>query len=222
MVTVNDAPRRLFNGDIGVVVEQPETGARLRSSFPTGSRFGTFRGCISVGSRPSTRSPFTRAKIRVRSGCRRAPVSRFAARHEGTALHRDHSGSPSVTLIGSLDAVLAAVSRPTRRASGLRARLDARTSADRLDRHPRLGRTGITAIGSVEVDPPVPGARRVAPTRNRRPHHRRPGRRCSPRIRHRSFALRDIREGRERRGPSHRARGWTPHSHREDSHDSHP
>ena len=39
-----------------------------------------------------------------------------------TAITRARS---SVTLIGSIDAVLAAVSHPTRRASGLRTRLDA-------------------------------------------------------------------------------------------------
>ena len=125
MVTVNDAPRRLFNGDIGVVVEQPETGA-LEVVIPDGEsirhvprvHLGRVETVHALTIHKSQGSEFDRVVVVLPSA-----DSLLATRELlYTAITRARS---SVTLIGSLDAVLAAVSRPTRRASGLRARLDA-------------------------------------------------------------------------------------------------
>ena len=125
MITVNDAPRRLFNGDIGVVVEQPETGA-LEVVIPDGESIrhvprvylGRVETVHALTSHKSQGSEFDRVVVVLPSA-----DSLLATRELlYTAITRARS---SVTLIGSLDAVLAAVSRPTRRASGLRARLDA-------------------------------------------------------------------------------------------------
>ena len=125
MVTVNDAPRRLFNGDIGVVVEQPETGA-LEVVIPDGEsirhvprvHLGRVETVHALTIHKSQGSEFDRVVVVL------PPADSLLATREllYTAITRARS---SVTLIGSLDAVLAAVSRPTRRASGLRARLDA-------------------------------------------------------------------------------------------------
>jgi len=125
MVTVNDAPRRLFNGDIGVVVEQPETGA-LEVVIPDGEsirhvprvHLGRVETVHALTIHKSQGSEFDRVVVVLPSA-----DSLLATRELlYTAITRARS---SVTLIGSLDAVLAAVSRPTRRASGLRARLHA-------------------------------------------------------------------------------------------------
>ena len=125
MITVNDAPRRLFNGDIGVVVEQPETGA-LEVVIPDGEsirhvprvHLGRVETVHALTIHKSQGSEFDRVVVVLPSA-----DSLLATRELlYTAITRARS---SVTLIGSLDAVLAAVSRPTRRASGLRARLDA-------------------------------------------------------------------------------------------------
>jgi len=125
MVTVNDAPRRLFNGDIGVVVEHPETGA-LEVVIPDGEsirhvprvHLGRVETVHALTIHKSQGSEFDRVVVVLPSA-----DSLLATRELlYTAITRARS---SVTLIGSLDAVLAAVSRPTRRASGLRARLDA-------------------------------------------------------------------------------------------------
>jgi exodeoxyribonuclease V alpha subunit len=125
MVTVNDAPRRLFNGDIGVVVEQPETGA-LEVVIPDGEsirhvprvHLGRVETVHALTIHKSQGSEFDRVVVVLPSA-----DSLLATRELlYTAITRARS---SVTLIGSLDAVLTAVSRPTRRASGLRARLDA-------------------------------------------------------------------------------------------------
>ncbi|MGA1061242.1 MAG: exodeoxyribonuclease V subunit alpha [Ilumatobacteraceae bacterium] len=125
MVTVNDAPRRLFNGDIGVVVEQPETGA-LEVVIPDGEsirhvprvHLGRVETVHALTIHMSQGSEFDRVVVVLPSA-----DSLLATRELlYTAITRARS---SVTLIGSLDAVLAAVSRPTQRASGLRARLDA-------------------------------------------------------------------------------------------------
>ena len=125
MVTVNDAPRRLFNGDIGVVIEHPETGA-LEVVIPDGEsirhvprvHLGRVETVHALTIHKSQGSEFDRVVVVLPSA-----DSLLATRELlYTAITRARS---SVTLIGSLDAVLAAVSRPTRRASGLRARLDA-------------------------------------------------------------------------------------------------
>ena len=125
MVTVNDAPRRLFNGDIGVVIEQPETGT-LEVVIPDGEsirhvprvHLGRVETVHALTIHKSQGSEFDRVVVVLPSA-----DSLLATRELlYTAITRARS---SVTLIGSLDAVLAAVSRPTRRASGLRARLDA-------------------------------------------------------------------------------------------------
>ena len=125
MVTVNDAPRRLFNGDIGVVIEQPETGD-LEVVIPDGEsirhvprvHLGRVETVHALTIHKSQGSEFDRVVVVLPSA-----DSLLATRELlYTAITRARS---SVTLIGSIDAVLAAVSRPTRRASGLRARLDA-------------------------------------------------------------------------------------------------
>ena len=125
MVTVNDAPRRLFNGDIGVVIEQPETGA-LEVVIPDGEsirhvprvHLGRVETVHALTIHKSQGSEFDRVVVVLP-----AADSLLATRELlYTAITRARS---SVTLIGSIDAVLAAVARPTRRASGLRVRLEA-------------------------------------------------------------------------------------------------
>ena len=125
MVTVNDAPRRLFNGDIGVVIEQPETGA-LEVVIPDGEsirhvprvHLGRVETVHALTIHKSQGSEFDRAVVVLPSA-----DSLLATRELlYTAITRARS---SVTLIGSIEAVLAAVARPTRRASGLRVRLEA-------------------------------------------------------------------------------------------------
>ena len=125
MVTVNDAPRRLFNGDIGVVIEHPETGA-LEVVIPDGEsirhvprvHLGRVETVHALTIHKSQGSEFDRVVVVLPSA-----DSLLATRELlYAAITRARS---SVTLIGSLDAVLAAVARPTRRASGLRVRLEA-------------------------------------------------------------------------------------------------
>jgi len=121
MVTENDASRRLFNGDIGVVVERD--GA-LEVVLPDGDgvravprvHLGRVETVHALTIHKSQGSEFDRVIVVLPSA-----DSLLATRELlYTAITRARS---SVTLIGSLDTVLAALARPTRRASGLRTRL---------------------------------------------------------------------------------------------------
>ncbi|MEK9938253.1 MAG: exodeoxyribonuclease V subunit alpha [Ilumatobacter sp.] len=121
MVTENDASRRLFNGDIGVVVDRD--GA-LEVVLPDGDgvravprvHLGRVETVHALTIHKSQGSEFDRVIVVLPSA-----DSLLATRELlYTAITRARS---SVTLIGSLDTVLAALARPTRRASGLRTRL---------------------------------------------------------------------------------------------------
>ncbi len=121
MVTENDASRRLFNGDIGVVVDRD--GA-LEVVLPDGVgagagprvHLGRVETVHALTIHKSQGSEFDRVVVVLPSA-----DSLLATRELlYTAITRARS---SVTLIGSLDTVLAALARPTRRASGLRTRL---------------------------------------------------------------------------------------------------
>ncbi|MGB1381235.1 MAG: exodeoxyribonuclease V subunit alpha [Ilumatobacteraceae bacterium] len=121
MVTENDASRRLFNGDIGVVVDRD--GA-LEVVLPDGDgvravprvHLGRVETVHALTIHKSQGSEFDRVVVVLPSA-----DSLLATRELlYTAITRARS---SVTLIGSLDTVLAALARPTRRASGLRTRL---------------------------------------------------------------------------------------------------
>ena len=121
MVTENDASRRLFNGDIGVVVDRD--GA-LEVVLPEGDgvrsvprvHLGRVETVHALTIHKSQGSEFDRVIVVLPSA-----DSLLATRELlYTAITRARS---SVTLIGSLDTVLAALARPTRRASGLRTRL---------------------------------------------------------------------------------------------------
>ena len=123
MVTQNDAPRRLFNGDIGVVIDRD--GA-LEVVLPEGDgvrsvprvHLGRVETVHALTIHKSQGSEFDRVVVVLPSA-----DSLLATRELlYTAITRARS---SVTLIGSMDAVKSAVSRPTQRASGLRARLSA-------------------------------------------------------------------------------------------------
>jgi exodeoxyribonuclease V alpha subunit len=121
MVTQNDATRRLFNGDIGVVIDRD--GA-LEVVLPEGDgvrsvprvHLGRVETVHALTIHKSQGSEFDQVVVVLPSA-----DSLLATRELlYTAITRARS---SVTLVGSLDAVLAAVARPTWRASGLRARL---------------------------------------------------------------------------------------------------
>ncbi|MEL0040865.1 MAG: exodeoxyribonuclease V subunit alpha [Ilumatobacter sp.] len=121
MVTENDASRRLFNGDIGVVIDRD--GA-LEVVLPDGDgvravprvHLGRVETVHALTIHKSQGSEFDRVIVVLPSA-----DSLLATRELlYTAITRARS---SVTLIGSLDTVLAALARPTRRASGLRTRL---------------------------------------------------------------------------------------------------
>jgi len=121
MVTENDASRRLFNGDIGVVIDRD--GA-LEVVLPEGDgvrsvprvHLGRVETVHALTIHKSQGSEFDRVIVVLPSA-----DSLLATRELlYTAITRARS---SVTLIGSLDTVLAALARPTRRASGLRTRL---------------------------------------------------------------------------------------------------
>ena len=121
MVTENDASRRLFNGDIGVVVDRD--GA-LEVVLPDGDgvravprvHLGRVETVHALTIHKSQGSEFDRVIVVLPSA-----DSLLATRELlYTAITRARS---SVTLIGSLDTVLAALAQPTRRASGLRTRL---------------------------------------------------------------------------------------------------
>ena len=123
MVTQNDAPRRLFNGDIGVVIDRE--GA-LEVVLPEGDgvrsvprvHLGRVETVHALTIHKSQGSEFDQVVVVLPSA-----DSLLATRELlYTAITRARS---SVTLIGSMDAVRSAVSRPPRRASGLRARLSA-------------------------------------------------------------------------------------------------
>ena len=121
MVTENDASRRLFNGDIGVVVDRDGS---LEVVLPDGDgvravprvHLGRVETVHALTIHKSQGSEFDRVIVVLPSA-----DSLLATRELlYTAITRARS---SVTLIGSLDTVLAALARPTRRASGLRTRL---------------------------------------------------------------------------------------------------
>ncbi len=123
MVTQNDATRRLFNGDIGVVIDR---GGALEVVLPEGDgvrsvprvHLGRVETVHALTIHKSQGSEFDRVVVVLPSA-----DSLLATRELlYTAITRARS---SVTLIGSIDAVRSAVSRPTWRASGLRARLSA-------------------------------------------------------------------------------------------------
>ncbi|GAA1905053.1 exodeoxyribonuclease V subunit alpha [Lapillicoccus jejuensis] len=123
LVTANDYGLGLFNGDTGVVVRQPGGGlvARLADGSPDGralpvSRLADVETAHAMTVHRSQGSQFRRVTVVLPP-----PDSPLLTRELlYTAVTR---AQESVTVVGTADAVRAAVERPARRASGLARRL---------------------------------------------------------------------------------------------------
>ena len=121
LVTSNDYDNKLWNGDTGVVVQE---GEELVSYFSTGGpptrvplgRLGDVRPMYAMTVHRSQGSQFASVTVLL------PPASSPLGRRETlyTAVTR---AEKSVRVIGSAEAVLAAVAERVKRASGLRARL---------------------------------------------------------------------------------------------------